>query len=446
MRKAAGFLVLYTGMVKPRSLSFRVAAVCAMLIVAAGCSRGPKRPPRATGDAVVPVTTARMGSVSPTTLLSGTVAPLQNVAITSNLSEPTDTVTVQEGDTVHAGEVIAQLDTADLRAELAADVAAAASSHAKTQSTSAQAGLTIDQNSNTVNAARAAVRQAQQTLAIDSLNLQRDAQLLKNGYIAQQAYDQQQTLVKNDAQAVASAQVTVQNDISQVQTNGSLTSGLQGATVAAARADEQNALAQAQGVRVQIAKATIVSPINGVVVNRNLNPGEFPGTRQIFTLQETDNVYGVLNGASTQIVGIENGSNVAVTSASLPGRTLHGTVVGVLNALTPGSTNFVVKILIPNHDGLLRPGMVVSGTAHLPGATGTRIPATAFLDTTDSTVQVVREGVVRTVHVTTIAQDDQNAIVRGLETGEQVISNGQLGLADGQPVQIDKTKSQVAER
>jgi multidrug efflux pump subunit AcrA (membrane-fusion protein) len=90
--------------------------------------------------------------------------------------------------------------------------------------------------------------------------------------------------------------------------------------------------------------------------------------------------------------------------------------------------------------------MVVSGTARLPGATGTRIPAAAFLDTTYSTVQVVRDGTVHTVHVTLIAQDDKNAIVRGLNTGENVIANGQLGLSDGQPVSVATAKPQVADR
>jgi len=407
----------------------RAAALCAVLVVVAGCAHS-QRPPRATGNAVVPVALAELGTVSPTTLLSGTVAPLQNVGITSTLAEPADAVNVQEGDSVRRGEVLAQLDTADLRAQLAADLGAAASSRAKVQSTFAQAGLTISQNSNTVNAAQAVVRQAQQTLATDTLNLTRDAQLLHNGYIAQQQYDTQATLVKNDQQAVRSAQVAVLNDVAQVQTNGTTSTGLQGATVASARLDEL------RGVRVQIAKATIVSPVDGVVVNRNLNPGEFPGARQIFTIQEVDQVYAVLNGAGSQIVGIANGSPVRVTSGSLPGRTIPGRVVGVLNAVTPGSTNFVVKVLVANGQGLLRPGMVVSGTARLPGASGTRIPATAFLDTTNSTVQIVQNGIVRTVHVTMLAQDDKNAIVTGLSRGSQVISNGQLGLADGQSVEI----------
>ncbi|HEY4441831.1 MAG TPA: efflux RND transporter periplasmic adaptor subunit [Candidatus Elarobacter sp.] len=387
---------------------------------------------------------AAFGTIAPTSTLSGTVAPLQNVAITSTLTEPADAVLVQEGDRVTRGQLLAQLDTADLQAQLAADLGTAASSAAKSQQTYAQAGLTIAQNSNSVNAAQAAVRAAQQTLANDELTLNRDMQLLKQGYIAQSQVDQQATVVKNDQQNVRSAQVTLQNNVSQVHANGTTSSGLQGAQVAAARADQQTALAQAQQVRVQIAKARIVSPIDGIVVNRNLNPGEFPGTRQIFTVQQVDRVYAVLSGSAGQIVGVQNGTRVQLTSSNLPGQRLQGTVVGVLNAVTPGSTNFVVKALIDNARGTLRPGMVVSGTAPLPGSQGIRIPVTAFLDTTDSSVQVVRDGVIHTVPVTTTGQDARNAVVVGLQPGETVVANGQLGLADGQPVNTEP--AQVAHR
>jgi hypothetical protein len=65
------------------------------------------------------------------------------------------------------------------------------------------------------------------------------------------------------------------------------------------------------------------------------------------------------------------------------------------------------------------------------------------LDTTNSTVQVVRDQTAQTVHVTMIAQDAKNAVVTGLPPGAVVIANGQLGLADGQRVQ---PQSQVAEK
>ncbi len=420
----------------------RLIVVCAVSALVTGCGQS-QRPPGQTGNAIVPVVAASFGAVIPKTTLSGTIAPLQNVGITSTLAEPAGAVDVQEGDRVRRGELLAQLDTADLRAQLAADIASAQSSRAKATQTYDQAGLTISQNSNTVNAARSAVRQAQVTLANDRLTLQRDAGLLRQGYIAQSQYDQVLTTVKNDQQAVAAAQVTLQNDVSQVQTNGTTSSGLQGANVAAAQADVQTALAQADQVRVQIAKAAIVSPIDGVVVNRNLNPGEFPGTRTIFTLQETDRVYAVLNGAGSQVVGVRNGSPVDVTSDLLPGKHTRGTVVGVLNAVQPGSTNFVLKVLLDNARNTLRPGMVVTATATLPGASGVRVPVTAFLDTTNSTLQVVRDGTAQTVHVTMIAADDKAAVVTGLPAGSMVISNGQLGIADGQRVQPQR---QVAEK
>ncbi|MDB5093153.1 MAG: efflux transporter, family, subunit [Candidatus Eremiobacteraeota bacterium] len=430
-------------MVTARILPLRRAlALVVLASVAVGCAHRTARPPRSTSNAVVPVITAAVGIVAPRRSLSGLVAPLQNIAITSTLAEPADEIYVEEGDRVRRGQVLAVLDTADLRAQLASDLSTAQSSKAKAEQTFDQAGLTIAQSSNSINAAAAAVRQAEQILATDRVTLTRDASLLRSGYVAQSQYDAQATQVKNDEQAVRAARVTLQNGVTQVHANGTTSRGLQGATVAAARADEQTALAQANQVRVQIAKATIVSSIDGVVVNRNLNPGEFPGTRQLFTVQQTDRVYAVLNGAGSQITGIRNRARVRVTAPDIPGRSLDGTVVGVLNAAQPGSTIFVVKVLVENHGEILRPGMVVSGTTSLPVVRGMRIPSTAFLDTTNSSVLSVREGVIHTVPVTMLAEDDKNAIVAGLLPGATIVANGQLGLSDGQPVATQRVAKQ----
>ncbi|HTW83968.1 MAG TPA: efflux RND transporter periplasmic adaptor subunit [Candidatus Sulfotelmatobacter sp.] len=427
--------------VSPGALS-RALALCALSACAlTACSHAQRA--HSTANAVVPVITAADGTVSPVSELSGLIAPLQNVGITSSLSEPTDVITVQEGDLVRKGQVLARLDTADLVAEYNSDMATYNSDIAKADQTYDQAGLTIIQNSNTVDQARAAVRAAQHTLAVDALNLKRDAELLKNGYVAQQTYDQQALTVKNDQETIAQDQVTLANDVKQVQANGSTSTGLQGATVQSARAAAEAALAQAQQVKVSISKAVIYSPIDGVVVNRNLNLGEYPGTRQIFTLQETDRVYAVLNGSGGQIVGIRAGSPVAVESTLLPGKKIYGTTVGVLSPVQPGATNFVVNVVIDNARNLLKPGMVVTGLAQLPSATGVRIPSTAFLDTTNSTVEVVRDGIVHTANVLLVAQDDKNAVVRGLQPGTIVVANGQLGLSDGEPVTVQQT---VAEK
>jgi multidrug efflux pump subunit AcrA (membrane-fusion protein) len=411
-----------------------VALALALAASTAGCARG--NPPQQAGAAtVVPTVTAQQGTVTPRTSLPGIIAPLQNVGITSTLSEAADRVPVKEGDLVQRGQLLAQLDTADLRAQLAADIASIQTNQARQTQTYDQASLTISQSSNIVNQARAALRQWQQTLATDTLNLTRYAELVRNGYISQQQYDAQASAVKNDQEAVRAAQVTLQNDISQVRANGTTSTGLQGSQVQAAIATTQMTQAQADQIRVSIVKATIVSPIDGIVINRNLNPGEYPGTRQIFTLQETDRVYAVLNGSASAIAGMQAGNTVIVAAATLPGRQFTGRVDGILNPINPGSTNFIVKVLLANAHELLRPGMPVSGVARLASVTGLRIPATAFLDTTNSTVQTVSNGLVHTAKVTMMAQDGQGAIVTGLAPGTAVISNGQLGLTDGQTVQ-----------
>jgi multidrug efflux pump subunit AcrA (membrane-fusion protein) len=407
------------------------------------CSK-PAAKPKPLEAAQVPIAVATVGTVSPASNLGGIIVPYMNVQVQSNLSEPTDAVLVNEGDHVKAGQVLARLDTRDLEAELRSDVGTAASDAAKADQAYDQADLTIVQNDNTVNAAQATVRQAQATLATDSLNLTRDLTLLKNGYVAQQTVDAQKTLVHNDAQALAAAQVTVANDIKQVRSNGTTSTGLQGATVAAARADEQTALGQADNVRASIAKATIVSPIDGIVVNRNLNPGEYPGSRQIFTIQETDRVYATLNGSGSQVVGVRTGAPAEIMSTDHATTKAAGSVVGVLDEITPGSTNFVVKVLLPNPTGAFHAGMVVSGRVTRPSTTGIRIPIAAFLDTTNSTVQVISNGEAKTEPVTMIADDGTNAIVSGLHAGEQIIANGQLGISDGQSVQPQKNA--VAER
>ena len=408
-------------------------AALVLAVLTSACSHKQPPPPQAPA-AVVPVVRAQPGTVSPRTTLSGIVAPLQNVGITSSLAEPAAAVYVKEGDRVSRGQQLALLDTADLRAQLAQYQATVSSNAAKANQTYDQAGLTIAQNSNTVDQARAAVRQAQQILANDTLNLSRDAQLLRQGYIAQQQYDTLATTVRNDRQAVDAAQVTLQNDLQQVAANGTTSSGLQGSMVAAAQAATQIAQAQADQIRVQIGKASIVSPIDGIVVNRNLNPGEFPGTRQIFTLQATSRVYAVLNGSAAQIVGLRPGSAATITSSSLPGKQFTGTVDGILNALNPGSTNFVVKVMLANSAGTLLPGMAVSGSARLPSVSGLLIPDTSFLDTTNSTVQVVNGSTVQTAKVTMIADDGKNAVITGLAPGAAVVINGQSGLTDGQTV------------
>jgi multidrug efflux pump subunit AcrA (membrane-fusion protein) len=418
----------------------------------AGCAKagGGGRARNAPSANPIPTVSAKVTTVRATSTISGVIAPLQNVAITSQLVEPADSVTVNEGDRVHRGEVIAVLDTADLRAQLAQAVATVVTDQRTAESDDAKVAqsrytlrLNIDQGGDTVQTARAALAQANQNLSNDQLNLTRDQQLLTNGYVAQQTVDQQNTQVQNDRAAVRTAQAQLQSAITNQTVNGTNTTGLQASTVASAAADAraahavvEQARAAVQQLQTQIAKATIVSPIDGVVVNRNMNPGEYPASRTIFTLQQLDNVYAELNASSADTFAIPIGAPVTLNVAGAGAQSYSGRVVAVLGQVTPGSTNFTVKVLVANPDEKLQSGIPVTAVATLPPVTGVGIPTTAFLDETHTTIMIADDELVdtvaKTVHVHEIGSNATTSIVTGLKAGQSVVSNGQLGVTDGQ--------------
>ncbi len=349
--------------------------------------------------------------------IAGIIAPLQNVAISSSLSEPTLGVYVNEGDHVRKGQVLARLD----------DQKVAQSRYSAT--------LAFGQSPDSVTEARASLRAAQETVRQAQIDLARYKALVAEGYIANQQYVQQETTVATDEANVRSAQAALDSAITNQAVNGTPAHGLQQSTIESSIADAASAHAAADEIRAQIARATIVSPVDGIIVNRNLNAGEYPGSRTNFTVQEISSVYAELNASSADVFRIHSGSPVSIVAGSdSSGHVYHGTVVAVLGQVAPGSTNFTVKALVHNPDSALQSGIPVTGTISLGPTTGVGIPTTAFLDDTNSSVYAVRSGAAETAKVQQVATDGKTSIVSGLPDGTAIVSNGQLGITPGQAI------------
>jgi RND family efflux transporter MFP subunit len=432
-----------------RSRSLCVVVLAAVLL--GGCGHKAARRTLPSPNPI-PTAAAHATTIHSASSISGVIAPFQNVAITSALTEPTDAVYVTEGDRVHAGQIVALLDTADLRAQLAqavatvdTDIKTADSDDAKVTQAQYTAKLNIGTGNNQVTSAQAAVAQAEKTLSNDQVNLQRDRALVTNGYVAQQAVDQQVTLVTTDESALQTAQANLRTAIINQQVNGNRGAGLQEATIASAIADARAARATVEQARASvlqlqtsIAKARIISPVDGLIVNRNLNPGEYPGARTIFTIQQLNLVYAMLNASSDDVFAIPVGASVKLNVSGAGTQGYTGQVVAVLGQVTPGSTDFSVQVKVANTDGKLQSGLPVTADISLPALSGVGIPTTAFLDDTHTTVMVADDEIVdvvaKTIHVRELGSDGTTSIVTGLKAGQSVVANGQLGLADGQSI------------
>ena len=418
---------------------FIVAAAVVTLMAASGCSSGSasgaaEPSPTPTMPSVRTVF-ANQGTIHPALTIPGSIAPHQVAALSNAISEPALHVYVQEGDRVKIGQVLAQLDVDDLQANLQAAERTARADSARTQQTQFSASLSYAQAPAQDQQAKAQLTQAQLTLREATRNLSRNAQLVAQGYLPQQNYDEQEVVVANDQQAVYAAAAAQQSAAANVRVIGNGTSGLQAATIAQAREDAAAAYATAEQLRRQIARAHIVSPVDGVVINRNLNPGEYPAGRQIFTIESDAQMYAILTASAVQAYQIRTGERVAIVRAGLPSGRFFGNVSAVLDAATAGSTNFTVKVSVPNERGGLRAGTPVQAMVALQPVRGLTVPASAFIDDARTRIITVANHRARTVHVTELATDGATSIVSGIAPGTQIVRDGSAGVSDGQSVE-----------
>jgi multidrug efflux pump subunit AcrA (membrane-fusion protein) len=398
--------------------------VAVALLVCAGCSSSRNAAATASPSPIpVETVTAAPGTISPTIELGGVIAPFRQVGIGANLSEPFTDVDVQEGDHVHAGQVLAHLLTDDLQAGLASAQRLVAEDVAHYVQLEYATNATNAQDRSAVASAQATLHQAQVNLAGASTDLKRYEDLASQGYLAAQTVDQQRTTVASDTAAVNTAAAALAQAQANAQANGRGTNaGEQQQELDAARAAADAAQASVEELRREIARAVIVSPADGIVDAVNANPGEYPSARQVFTIEQLSNVYALLPASTAQVLQLRPGAAASIVVAGSTHKDA-GSVVAVLDQLQPGTTNFVVKVLVANSDGHLRAGMPVTAVVDLPPARGIELPVTAFVDDSHTSVYVVDDGIVKATPVTDTIDDGSNAIVTGIPAGTVVIAN-----------------------
>jgi HlyD family secretion protein len=368
----------------------------------------------------------RTGTIHPSLIIAGVVTPYRQVGIAADLTEPIGEVDVQEGDHVRAGQTLARLLTDDLEAQLASAQRMVAENVARYSQAAYQTSATNAQDTAGIRSAQAALRQARVNLNGAQTDLKRYEALEAQGYLAPQTVDQQRTTVVSDVAAANSAQASLNQAEANAQANGlGNNPGVQQAGLQSARAAADAAQATVEQLRRQIGRAAILSPVAGVVDAVNANPGEYPSGRQLFTIEQVSSVYALLPSSTAQVVQVRAGAPVALTAAGNEVKR-NGKVVAVLDSLQPGTTNFTVKVLVPNSDEALHAGMPITGTVALPAVNGIEVPVTAFVDDTHTSVYVVDNGVVKSTPAHEVKNDGTNAIVTGLTAGTTIVKNVDL--------------------
>jgi RND family efflux transporter MFP subunit len=227
--------------------------------------------------------------------VTGSLMPLSQATVKSKVSGIVLSTAVQEGMDVRAGQVIAQLDPAEARARVAQQ--------------------------------QAMLADAQARLALAKKNMTNSASLLKQNFIAQNAYD-------TSANAVDLAQAAV-----------------------------DSARAQLDLARIALADTTIHAPLSGVVSKRHAQAGEkLAPDSPVFSIVDLKHLTLDAQVPASDIPRVRVGQDVQFKVDGFDGRNFTGKVARINPATETGSRAMIVYVDVANPDGLLRAGMFAKGT------------------------------------------------------------------------------------
>src|SRR6266704_786401 len=333
------------------------------------------------------------GNLRNTVTATGTLQAVTTVQVGSQASGTISSLSADYNSVVKKGQVIAQLDPAVSKAQVDQaranlQQAQAGLQQARAAVTNSRAGVrdaqaraqaavsTTQNNQAGVAGARAnlAVLKAQQDDALSYLKQQES--LLKSGVIPQRdldvaktAYQTAQAKYDQGAaqlnQAIVSEQMAAGSGVAQSQAQVQQSQ----AQVQAAEAQVQQAAAALQLAEVNLAHTTITSPIDGIVVSRDVSVGQTVAASlsapTLFTIANDLTKMQVIANIDQADIGlVENAKSVKFTVDAFPGKDFDGKIEQM--RLNPQNVQNVVTynvvIDVDNPEQKLKPGMTANLT------------------------------------------------------------------------------------
>lgn len=213
------------------------------------------------------------------------------------------------------------------------------------------------------------------------------------------------------------------------------------ARLEAAEAQHKSAEYELELARTRQSKTLILSPLGGVIAERGINVGDLVGeagsNRILFKIVD-NRLLDLKVTVPARFAGeLRIGMPLSFTTASFPNRTFYGHVAYINPSLSETDRSLKVVVEVPNDPVALRDGMFVEGKIILRERPDVlQVPRGSLItwdmDTCNAEVYVVENGVARRRPVETGAvRQNRVEIVKGLSTGDQVISAGGFNVSDG---------------
>jgi HlyD family secretion protein len=361
----------------------------------------------------------------------GTITPRDSAQVSAKISAQIKQMPILKNRVVHAGDVIAVLESSDLQAQR--NEAAAALAEARANARSVETGAIPQNNAQDQKALRDARAAAANARAV---------------YERRQALYEKGGISKKDLEASQLDMTKAEDDLRLAeQTIALRTTALNPNDRAQAQARVNEAAQHLGTLDAQLSYATIRAPITGVITDQALYEGSFVSSgTTLATIADISEVIVKAPFSDTVASQLKVGDSATVSPTDMPGEPMTGQVTLISRAVDPANRTVEVWITLGNGAGKLRANGAAQVTVAANSKTNTVVvPASAVtLDATNAdegTVMVVdAENVAHETKVTVgIRTNDKMEITEGLQGGETVVIEGNYALPDGTKVEASES-------
>jgi len=292
---------------------------------------------------------------------------------------------VDEGATVTKGQLLAELDAAQLEARAASLTAALAHIDVEIGQAQLDVNLTAKSTEASVAAAEAAVAsakaritRARAVLANASADYQRARSLFQQAVISRRELDQAEMALQTGEADVEAAQMDRQRAVADLALAHASkdTVALKRQQVRALQESRRSSEAQLAEAQANLAERQIIAPVDGTILSRPVEVGDVVNAGSpVFQLVDLDRLYLKVYIPEPDIPKLKLGDAAEVFVDAFPRHAFHATVSKIFDQaeFTPKNVEtaeerlklvFGVELAFANPDRLLKPGMPADCVIH----------------------------------------------------------------------------------
>jgi multidrug efflux pump subunit AcrA (membrane-fusion protein) len=407
--------------------AFALMAGLAAVAVSPGCSKESGDKEATVSVQVAAVETATIQHAIKTEAI---LFPRQQAAIVAKISAPVEKFLVKRGSKVQKGDLLAVLENRDLSAAAQENKGALDQAQATYETTTA-ASLPEE-----IQKAEAEAQQSKQALEAQEKVYQSRQQLFEQGALPRKELDQS---------SVDILQARNQYSIAKKHLDTLLAVGKEQELKAAA-GQLESAKGKYLGAAAQLSYSEIRSPIDGVVTERPLYPGEMAAAGSpIVTVMDVAAVIAKAHIPQAEAALLKAGDKGTMTVPGLE-EAVEGTVIVVSPALDPNSTTVEVWLEAKNPRQQLKPGTSVQLSLTAKTVKDALVvPASAVITAADGSTAVMLAGSDGKAHQKAvkvgIRQDDDVQIVEGVSASDKVVTTGAYGLPDNAKIKVEAAEA-----